>query len=75
MTVFQAGNAIALALAKAALESEGIPFVTQGEGVQDLIGLGRLPGGFNVATGPVRIHVRAGDADRALAVLAGIEPS
>ena len=73
VAVFQTGNPIALALAKGALESQGIPFVTQGEGLQDLIGLGRFPGGFNVATGPVRLHVDVRDADAAREVLADIE--
>src|SRR5207302_2632216 len=56
-------------------EDEGIPFVTQGEGVQDLIGAGRMPGGFNLAAGPVRIHVERRNAARAREVLAGIEPA
>jgi len=73
ITVFQTANPVALALAKAALESEGIPFVTQGEGLQDLIGLGRFPGGFNVAAGPVRIHVDIRDAESAKDVLGDIE--
>lgn len=73
VTVFQTGNPIALALAKGALESAGIPFVSEGEGLQDLIGLGRFPGGFNVATGPVKIHVDMRDADAAREVLADIE--
>ena len=73
VTVFQTANPVALALAKAALESQGIAFVTQGEGVQDLIGLGRFPGGFNVAAGPVKLDVDTGDAERAREVLADIE--
>ena len=73
VTVFQTGNPMALALAKGALESAGIPFVSEGEGVQDLIGLGRFPGGFNVATGPVKIHVDVHDAESAREVLADIE--
>jgi len=73
VTVFQTGNPIALALAKGALESAGIPFVSEGEGLQDLIGLGRFPGGFNVATGPVKIHVDMRDAEAAKEVLADIE--
>jgi hypothetical protein len=73
VTVFQTGNPIALALAKGALESAGIPFVSEGEGLQDLIGLGRFPGGFNVATGPVKIHVDMRDADAARELLADIE--
>lgn len=64
---------LALALAKGALEADEIPFVTQGEGVQDLIGLGRFPGGYNVATGPVRILVDAADAERARDALADLE--
>ena len=73
VTVFQTGNPMALALAKGALESAGIPFVSEGEGLQDLIGLGRFPGGFNVATGPVKIHVDTRDAEAAKEVLADIE--
>ena len=74
VVVFQTGDTVALTLAKAALEAERIPFVTQGEGVQDLIGVGRLPGGFNLAAGPIRIHVERRDAARAQELLAGIEP-
>ncbi len=73
VSVFRTGNPMALALAKGALESAGIPFVSEGEGLQDLIGLGRFPGGFNVATGPVKIHVDVRDADAAREVLADIE--
>jgi hypothetical protein len=73
VTVFQTANPLSLALAKAALECEGIPFVTQGEGLQDLIGLGRFPGGFNVAAGPVKIHVDIRDAESAREVVADIE--
>ncbi len=73
VTVFQTGNPMALALAKGALESAGIPFVSEGEGLQDLIGLGRFPGGFNVATGPVKIHVDTRDAEAAREALADIE--
>src|SRR5881227_2169520 len=71
--VFQSGDPIALALAKGALESAEIAFVTQGEGLQDLIGLGRFPGGFNVAAGPVTLQVDIGDAERAREVLADIK--
>ena len=73
VTVFQTANPIALALAKGALESEGIPFVTEGEGLQDLIGLGRFPGGFNVAAGPVKLRVDITDAESAREVLADID--
>ena len=70
--VFQTGDAVVLALAKAALDAAEIPFVTQGEGVQDLLGIGRMPGGFNLATGPVRLHVAAGDVERAREALSDL---
>jgi hypothetical protein len=73
VTVFETGNPVALALAKGVLEAEGIPFVIQGEGLQDLIGLGRFPGGFNVAAGPVKIHVDIRDVESAREVLADID--
>jgi hypothetical protein len=70
--VFSTGDAVLLALAKAALDAEGIAYVVQGENVQDFIGLGRAPSGFNVATGPVRIHVAGENAGRAREVLEGM---
>jgi hypothetical protein len=51
------------------LEANEIPFVVEGEGVQDLFGIGRLTGGNNFITGPVQIRVRAEDAERAREVL------
>ncbi len=72
VTVFQTGDAVVLAMVKATLEAEGIPFVAQGEGVQDLIGMGRFPGGYNAVTGPVKIHVEAENAERAHEALEGI---
>ena len=35
VTVFQTADPVALALAKGALESAGIPFVSEGEGLQE----------------------------------------
>lgn len=69
VTVFATGDLIQLALAKVALESAGIPFMTQGEGVQ------RLFGGMKLLTGPVRIQVRSPDADRAREALADVGDS
>jgi hypothetical protein len=70
--VFQASDPVVLLMAKAALDAEGIAFVAQGEGVQDWIGMGRFPAGYNAVTGPVRIHVAGGNAERAREVLEGI---
>ena len=67
--VFTAREAVAVAVARAVLESAGIPFVTKGEGVQDLLGVGRFPGGYNIATGPVQFLVALPDAEEARALL------
>ena len=75
VTVFRTGDPLVLALAKAALDARGIRYVVEGEGVQDLIGMGRFPGGYNVLTGPVRIQVAAENAERAREALRGIGDS
>jgi putative signal transducing protein len=72
VTVFRAGNAVLVAIAKAALEAHQIRYVVEGEGVQDLIGMGRFPAGYNAVTGPVRIQVTAENAARARKALVGI---
>jgi hypothetical protein len=55
------------------LEAAGIRFLTKGEGIQDLIGFGRLFGGFNIATGPVQIQVEHRDAADAIEALRDIQ--
>jgi len=75
VTVFRTADTVLLALAKAALDAQHIRYVTAGEGVQDLIGMGRFPAGFNAITGPVRIQVTAENADRAREALKGIGDS
>ena len=72
VTVFRTGDAVLIALAKAALDGEQIRYVVEGEGLQDLIGMGRFPAGYNAVTGPVRIQVTAQNAERALKALVGI---
>jgi hypothetical protein len=72
VTVFRTGDAVLLAVAKAALDAEQIRFVVDGELIQDLIGMGRFPAGYNAVTGPVRIRVTAENAARALQALVGI---
>jgi len=69
VTVFTSRNAGDLIMAKLLLEAEGIRFVTEGEGVQDLFGLGRSFGGYNPITGPVQLRVTPEDAPLALEVL------
>ena len=69
VTVLATGNPVLIATAKLALQAAGIRFLTKGEGIQDLIGLGRMFGGFNLATGPVQIQVERRDAADALEAL------
>ncbi len=69
VTVFQTSDPFVLIMAKNALGGAHIPFVTPGEGLQDWIGLGRFPSGYNAVTGPVRIQVAAENAGRAREIL------
>jgi hypothetical protein len=68
VTVFQTGDVVLIALAKAALDAEQIAYVSQGKGPQDWI----FPGGYNAVTGPVRFQVTAEDVERAREALEGI---
>ncbi len=72
VTVFQTGDTVLIALAKAALDAEHIQYVAEGEALQDLIGMGRFPAGYNAVTGPVRIQVTAENAARARRALTEI---
>jgi len=73
VTVFASGDPAELAVAKLVLEAERIPFVTVGEGVQDLFGWGRVLGPLNLATGPVQLRVREQDGVRALQALKSVK--
>lgn len=68
VTVFAAGDPARIALAESLLLDAGIPFVKEGEGIQDLLG-GRFAG-FDQAAGPVRFVVPGEHAEAARAVLA-----
>jgi hypothetical protein len=71
VTVFETDNVVLIAVAKAALEAEAIPYVSQGRGFQDWL----FPGVYNQVTGPVRFQVATADAERAREALEGIAPS
>ncbi|HWC74350.1 MAG TPA: DUF2007 domain-containing protein [Gemmatimonadales bacterium] len=73
VTVFESGDFTLLALAKAALDEEGIRYVVEGEGVQDLFGLGRLGSGYNLITGAPRIRVSPENAERARELLSDLD--
>lgn len=53
-----------IALAEGILEGAEIPYLAQGEGIQDLFGFGRLVP-VNPITGPVRILVAADNEEAA----------
>ncbi len=59
-------------IAKSLLQSADIPFVVEGDGIQDLFGAGRL-GAYNPVTGPAALRVAPQDVDDARAVLADLE--
>jgi putative signal transducing protein len=70
VTVFESSDIALFALAKTVLDQAGIRYIVQGEGLQDLFGVGRIGTGFNLITGPPRIRVTADNVERARHVLA-----
>ncbi len=71
--VYATGNPVLLSLAKSMLEEAEIEFSAGGEEVQFLLGAGGSGVGFNPTTGPVKISVMPGDANRAAQVLDQID--
>ena len=69
VTVFQSADVALFALARAALDRAGVRYVAEGEGIQDLFGLGRLFSGYNLITGAPRLRVPPEEAERAREVL------
>jgi len=65
ITVFESADVVLFAMAKSALDTAGIRYITQGEGLQDLFGWGRLVSGYNFVTGAPRIRVTPENAERA----------
>ena len=72
VTVYETGDPAAIALAKSLLESAGIEFIAKGDTIQDVIGLGRFPGGTNLLTGPVEFQVSPKDAAKAKSILSDL---
>jgi putative signal transducing protein len=56
-TVFRTGDPGQVAFIKSLLDDAEIPFSVKGEGIQDLLGIGRLGAGYNMITGPVEFQV------------------
>ena len=71
VSVLRTGDAGLIPFAKSLLEGEGIEYLVSGENLQDLLGAGRL-GGYNYVTGPAEFWVHTDDAERARALLDGL---
>ena len=72
VSVLQTADEGLIALVKSLFEAEGIDYFLKGEGLQDLLGWGRIAGGFNYVVGPADFLVRENDADRARGLLADL---
>ncbi len=71
--VLQTGSATLVAVLRSVLESEEIPHVIRGDGVQDLFGLGRLAAGFNFIVGPIQVLVPSDQVERVHEILAQLD--
>jgi hypothetical protein len=70
VTVYRAADPSELEVLHSLLEAEQIPCVIRDERSQDLVGLGRLPFGVNLATGPALLLVPAEMAEAARELIA-----
>ncbi len=61
VTVFETGHDGVIAVVKSLLDEAQIQYLAQGEGVQDLFGVGVVGVGFNPVTGPVQFKVMPED--------------
>jgi len=68
--VLETGDLSLLLAAKAVFDSAEIPYISRGEGLQDLLGLGRMGTGFNMLAGPARLLVPEEFADEARRLIA-----
>jgi hypothetical protein len=62
-----------LLVAQSVLQGARIRYWAKNEGLQDLIGFGRVGTGFNVMVRPVELHVAKKDVKRANRLLDGLE--
>ncbi len=71
--VFETGNEAIIALVKSLLDEADIKYLVEGEGVENLIGVGVIGTGFNAATGPVVFKVMPEDAKYAGEILKDVK--
>lgn len=72
VTVFETGNEAIVAVVKSLLDEAKIRYLAEGEGVQDLFGVGVIGTGFNPITGPVKFQVMPEDAEYAREILKNV---
>lgn len=65
VNVFATGNEAVIAVVKSILDEAKIKYLVQGEGVENLFGVGVIGTGFNPITGPVIFKVMPEDAEYA----------
>jgi hypothetical protein len=73
VTVYRTGHAGVVSVVKSILDEAKIQYLAQGQGVQDLFGVGVLGTGFNPITGPVEFKVMPEDAEYARELLKDIK--
>lgn len=71
--IFSTGSQAQVAVAKSLLEGADIPCMVKNEGVQDLLGFGRMGTGYNPLTGPIEIWVDERDAFQAKEILSDLD--
>jgi hypothetical protein len=69
VSVLHTGDAALIAFARSLLDAEGIEYMVRADGLQDLVGWGRVGAGYNILTGPAEFVVREDDAQRARELL------
>ncbi len=72
VTVYATGNEAIVSVVKSILDEAQIKYIAQGEGVQDLFGVGVIGTGFNPITGPVIFKVMPEDEEYAKELLKDI---
>lgn len=67
--IYATGNEAVVAVVKSILDEAEIRYMAEGEGVQDLFGVGVIGTGFNPITGPVIFKVMPEDVEYARELL------
>jgi hypothetical protein len=71
--VYETGHDGIIAVVKSILDEAHISYIAEGEGVQDLFGVGVIGTGFNPVTGPVVFKVMPEDVEYARELLKDVK--